>query len=382
MIYDCIVLGVGGIGSAALLAAAQRGWKVLGLEQFGAVHDKGSSHGHTRIIRTAYFEHANYVPLCQRAWSAWEELQSTTKTQLIQKTGLLQVGKPDLEVITGVLESARQHDLSVSQMTPAEVMERFPAVKVNDQHVGVFEEQAGFLRVENCVSELLKLALKTGAEMTSNCSIGGWSVEADGTIVVHGESENFRTARLIVTVGSWFPQLFTDLDIHLDIVRKQQQWFQIDRTDVKYQNGFPCFLFEDERGCFYGMPEIDYLGMKIAEHSGGQPVADPMQIDRVEDKNDRQRCQKFLDDSFVFSKSRLVHSSVCMYSMSRDGHFIIDQHPEYPQIAFACGMSGHGFKFAPVIGKRLVGLLSDEEDAVFDFLRIGDRELAAAATQG
>ena len=378
MKYDCIVLGVGGIGSGALLAAAKRGWKVLGLEQFGAVHDKGSSHGHTRIIRTAYFEHPNYVPLCQRAWLEWEQLQASCQNQLIQKTGLLQVGAPDLEVITGVLESAKLHDLSVTEMSAAEVMKRFPAIKVNDQHVGVFEEQAGFLRVENCVAELLKRAMEAGAEMKADFSVGGWSIESDGTIVVHGESENYRAERLIVTAGAWFKQLFPDLPIDLQIIRKQQQWFQIDRTDVKYQNGFPCFLFEDESGCFYGMPEIDYLAMKIAEHSGGQATESADKLDRSENANDRSRAEKFLNDSFVFTKSRLVHSSVCMYSMSSDGHFVVDQHPDHDQIAFACGMSGHGFKFAPILGQRLVEILDGKDDSNFDFLRIGDRQLASA----
>lgn len=378
MKYDCIVLGVGGVGSAALLAAADRGWKVFGLERFGAVHDKGSSHGHTRIIRTAYFEHPNYVPLCQRAWREWEALQANCQKQLVQKTGLIQVGLPDHEVITGVLESAKQHGLDVEKLSPAQIKDRFPALKVNEKHVGVFEEQAGFLRVENCVTEILKRAMERGAEMKSNTAVTGLSVESDGTVIVHGESENYRTERLIVTAGAWFSQLLPDIGVDIKVVRKQQQWFQIDRTDIKWQNGFPCFLVEDESGCFYGMPEIDYLAMKIAEHSGGQEVVDPTNVDREPDPEVFGRTQKFLEETLDFTNSRLVHQSVCMYSMSQDGHFVIDRHPDFSQIAFACGMSGHGFKFAPLIGQRLVQLLDGKDDELFNFLKIGDRQLTSA----
>jgi glycine/D-amino acid oxidase-like deaminating enzyme len=181
---------------------------------------------------------------------------------------------------------------------------------------------------------------------------------------------------LIVTAGPWFNQLNAELPIRLQILRKQQHWFQINRNDIKYQNGFPCFLVENDRGCFYGFPEIDTLGMKIAEHSGGQVVTRPDDVDRLLNQRDLERCEQFLRESFEFTRHRLVHFSACMYSMSTDGHFIIDHHPQYRQIVFAAGMSGHGYKFAPIIGERLVGMLENEPDPLFDFLQSGSRQLA------
>ena len=380
MKYDCIVLGMGGVGSGALLAAAKKGWRVLGLDRFGVAHDKGSSHGRTRIIRTAYFEHPNYVPLCRSAWAAWEALQQECKTPLVEKTGLLQVGDPNGQVIQGVLSSARLHGLKVFELERQEIKSRFPAINVTAGQVGIFEESAGFLRVENCVAELINGARQRGAEIRSNEVIAGWSIESDGTVVVHGEYENFRAGKLIIATGAWFQQLLPDLGIELKILRKQQQWFQIDRHDIKFQNGFPCFLFENISGCFYGFPELDYLGMKVAEHSGGQAVDNPTDVDRSENTADTNRCREFLSNSFEFKKCRLVHYSVCMYSMSHDGHFILDHHPRFPQIVFAAGLSGHGFKFVPIIGRHLTDLLDGKTDANFEFLKIGDRELSTASS--
>ncbi|MCH2180401.1 MAG: N-methyl-L-tryptophan oxidase [Mariniblastus sp.] len=373
VVYDCIVLGLGGLGSASLCAAARQGWNTLGIEQFGVVHDRGSSHGQTRIIRTAYFEHPDYVPLAQRSWDAWTELQRESGEWLVQKTGLLQVGPPEGEVVQGVLGSARKHDLPVDVFTPEELVAKYPALQPNPDHIGVFEASAGFLRVETCVTTLLKLARLAGATIQANTEVLSFSVDRQGLISVETTRGKLQTERLMVTAGPWTQQVLADCDFHFDVIRKQQQWFQIDRVDIKYENGFPCFLFETADGCFYGFPELDRLGMKLAEHSGGQAVLDPSSLDRQVDPHDQTRCEQFLDEHFHFTKRRLVHQSACMYTMSPDGHFVIDRHPRFDNIVLAAGMSGHGFKFLPVVGQQLVRLLQGENDPSFRFLQIGDR---------
>ena len=375
MVYDCIVLGVGGIGSAALYAAAKKGWSVLGIDRFGAVHDRGSSHGRTRIIRTAYFEHPNYVPLARSAWNSWELLQGLGSTKLMQKTGLLQVGPESGEVIQGVLSSAREHEIAIEQMSTQDAMQRFPAFKLPNEQCAVFEEQAGFLLVENCIAQVLKLAQQESATLMSNTVAERISVDDDGTINVITSDETFRARRLVIALGSWTRELLSGLEFGIEVVRKPMFWFQIDRTDIKYQNGLPAFLIETDENCFYSIPEVDYLGMKVAEHSGGQPVADPLEVDRNCNADEQSACEAFLDQHFEFSKRRLVHHSVCMYSMSADGHFIVDSHPDCSNIVFAAGMSGHGFKFAPVIGERLVEMLDSQANEDFDFLRMGNRQL-------
>ena len=373
VVYDCVVLGLGGLGSASLYAAARQGWNTLGLEQFGVVHDRGSSHGQTRIIRTAYFEHPDYVPLAQRSWDAWNALQKESGEWLVQETGLLQVGPSEGEVVQGVLGSARQHDLPVEVLSPKELADQYPALRANSEHVGVFEASAGFLRVETCVASLLKLARQAGAKIQANTEVLSFSVDRQGLISLETNRGKVETERLMVTAGPWTQQVLADCDFQFDVIRKQQQWFQIDRVDIKYENGFPCFLFETEDGCFYGFPEIDRLGMKLAEHSGGQVVPDPSTLDRTVNRDDQNRCERFLDDHFHFTKRRLVHQSACMYTMSPDGHFVIDRHPRFDNIVLAAGMSGHGFKFLPVVGQQLVRLLQGENDPSFQFLQMADR---------
>lgn len=374
MVYDCIVLGLGGVGSAALHAAAQRGWNTLGIEQFGAVHDRGSSHGQTRIIRTAYFEHPDYVPLAQRAWAAWNKLQLESGEWLVEKTGLLQVGPPDGEVVQGVLGSAEQHGLPVEILTIAELAERFPIFKPDSTHVGVFEESAGFLRVETCVASLLKLARLAGAQIRANTVVRSYHVDQQGLISIDTNQGRLETERLIVAAGPWTQQVLVELDFHFEVIRKQQQWFQIDRVDAKYENGFPCYLFETDDGCFYGFPELDRLGIKVAEHSGGQVVVDPSNLDRNVDLQDQSRCERFLDRHLHFTKRRLVHHSACMYTVSPDGHFVIDRHPRYENVVVAGGMSGHGFKFLPIVGQQLVDLLDGKDDPCFRFLQMAGRQ--------
>lgn len=360
-----------------MLAAVQRGWKVLGLEQFGGAHGKGSSHGRTRIIRTAYYEHPNYVPLAREAWDAWHTLESKGDVKLIQKTGLLQVGDADGEIIQGVLRSADDHAIPIQRWTAKETMERYPAFKLPKDSTCIYEEQAGYLLIENCVAQQIKLATTMGAEVRANSTATGLTISDDESVRVHLDNETIEAKRLIVCAGSWTQLLLDSLSVDLKVIRKQQQWFQLDRVDIKYQNGFPVFLIDTDNGCFYGFPEIDYLGMKVAEHSGGQPVDSPSNVKRDCDLSDQRATESFTDSYLNFTRRRLVHHSVCMYTMSQDGHFIIDHHPDSRQIVFAAGMSGHGFKFAPLIGERLVGLLVDEPDGQWDFLRMEGRKLKA-----
>ncbi|MFT5301272.1 MAG: sarcosine oxidase [Mariniblastus sp.] len=383
-VYDCIVIGFGGVGSAALREAALRGWSVLGIDRFGPAHDRGSSHGKTRVIRRAYFEHPNYVPLAQRAYEKWDELTkrhrtSPTVPELLTQTGLLQIGRPDSQLIQGVLASSQQHDLAIEQFTAEEVERRLPLFKVDPEHIGLFEPGAGVLHVEQCVAALIKQALKHGASLQSNTVVDRWDVEDDGTVRVSTDKGTFSAKRLIVSAGAWNTSMLPGLKIDIRVIQKQQHWFQLDRVDQKIQNDFPCFLVEKNNGdCFYGVPDMDYLGMKICEHSGGRPLDNAESLDRALDQVALKRTEAFMKTDINFGRSRLVHHSACMYSMSADGNFVVDQHPEFSNVVFAAGLSGHGFKFASVLGEHLVRLLEGECEPELEFLRIGNRELQAS----
>lgn len=358
------------MGSAALWAAAQAGLRTIGLEQFGPAHDRGSSHGQTRIIRTAYFEHPSYVPLAQQSFQLWREIESASGVRLLTPTGLLQVGLPDSPVIQGVQASARQFGLPVAVLEQAEIERRWPAFRISPQQLGLFEESAGYLRVELCCAHLIRLAKQAGAEYRSGCRVTDWKVDDAGCLRLTTEDYSIRARQAIFAGGAWSRQLLADLNLPLEIVRKQQHWFQVDRADIQAAAGFCCFLFDTPSGTFYGFPAIDRLGMKVAEHTGGEPVGDPSGLNRELNGPDLQRVERFLSENFRLGRTRLTHFSPCMYTRSPDEHFLIDRHPRFPQIAWVAGLSGHGFKFAPVIGKQLVGLLIGDSNPDCEFLRL------------
>jgi sarcosine oxidase len=373
--YDCIVIGMGGVGSAALWAGAKRGWSMLGIDQYGTAHDRGSSHGQTRIIRRAYYEHPSYVPLAERAFQLWDELTRRHRTSpdvkpLLLPSGLLQVGTPDSVVIQGVEASARQHGLAVERFSAEEIERRLPIFRIPGNFIGLYEANAGILRVELCVAAMLGQAVKLGASLEANDPVLGWEISSSGQVQVETAGQTFFGDRLIVAAGPWSDRLLTELELPLQVLRKQQTWFQLDRVEQKWINRFPAFLLEQSDGSvFYGIPEIDYLGMKVCEHSGGEPVSDPGQVGRELDRSELDRVREFLQKHFHFTHQRLVHYSQCFYTMTPDQHFILDLHPEFSQVALAAGLSGHGFKFAPLLGEYLVKLLNGEREAHFQFLR-------------
>lgn len=369
-IHDLAIVGVGGMGSAAFWAATERGLNVIALEQFGPAHDRGSSHGQTRIIRAAYFEHPSYVPLAQRSFRLWDEISARGRQPLIHRNGLLQVGHPDSPVIAGVRTSARQYSLAVDELLPEEIEARWPAFRIRPDQVGLFESGAGYLRVEWCCAAMIRAAKDKGGEYHADTAVQSWRVEADGTVRLETASGAFRARQAIFAGGPWSAPLLAELHLPLQVVRKQQHWVQVDRADIQAAAGFCCFLFDTPEGCFYGFPAIDHLGMKFAEHSGGSPVAEPSQLDRELDADDWARTSAFIERAFRFGRTRLTHHSACMYTRSPDEHFLIDLHPEHPQIAFVAGLSGHGFKFAPVIGQQLVDLLAGHPDPDCEFLRL------------
>jgi sarcosine oxidase len=368
--FDVIVLGVGGVGSAALYHLAKRGIKCLGLEQFDIAHDRGSSHGQTRIIRQAYFEHPDYVPLLQRAYELWHELESECGEKLLHVVGLVQIGKPTGEVIAGVRESARLHNLSIESLSAAEARRRFPGFVIPDQMEAIFEPIAGYLLVERCVAAHAAAAQRHGASLRTDTSVQSWRIE-NGTVVVETDHDTFTADRLIVTAGAWAGELLRELGLPLQVLRKEVYWWPTAQQDYQASGGTPTFLYDLPEGCFYGFPAIDERGVKVAEHSGGTPVDNPLDIDRKLDARHMRRVGKFVREYLPQLDRHPFAHSVCMYTMTPDGHFIVDRHPQNPQVVFAAGLSGHGFKFAGVLGEALAQLAVDGATPLpMDFLKL------------
>lgn len=356
--YDAIVLGAGGVGSAALWQLARRGLRVLGIDRFAPPHDHGSSHGQTRIIRQAYFEHADYVPLLVESYRLWNELEQSVGRTLLVETGLVEVGPADGVVVPGVVRAARQHRLHVEELSASEVSRRWPSLVVREPLVGVFEPRGGFLHVEECVRAQLVAAEEAGAELRVGVEALGWTA-GDDEVVVETSVGRFTAARLVVTAGAWAGQLLADLGVRLEVRRKALMWHATSDGRTRADAGFPCYLFELPAGVFYGFPAIDERGLKAAEHSGGEVVADPSLVDRSLRDDDREPVEAFLAAHLPAAERPCREHAVCLYTMSPDEHFVVDRHPRHANVAFAAGLSGHGFKFAPVLGAALADLVID-----------------------
>ncbi len=368
--YDAIVLGAGGaVGSAALWQLAQRGVRVLGLDRFRPPHDRGSSHGQTRIIRQAYFEHSDYTPLLLESYRLWNQLESHIGCQLYNEVGILQIGPADGVVVPGVLRAAKEHGLDVDSLSAAAIEQRWPGLHVPSDLVGVFEQRAGYLLVEDCVKAQVEAAQRAGAELRCPAEVQRW--DAGESIQVQTSVGNFSTSRLIVAAGAWAGPLLSDLGVSLEVRRKSLFWYEVENDFYAASNNFPTFFFELPEGMFYGFPQIDGRGVKLAEHTGGESVADPLQLDRSLHRDEQQRIEAFLQQHLPKVTLRNTDHAACMYTMSPDEYFILDRHPTCPGVVFAAGLSGHGFKFAAVLGKALADLsLEGETDLTIDFLSL------------
>jgi sarcosine oxidase len=367
--YDVIVLGAGGVGSAALAELARRGVRAVGIDRFDPPHDQGSSHGQSRVIRQAYFEHPNYVPLLKESYRLWRELEAATGQKLFHEVGLLEVGPADGVVVPGVLRAAAEHDLAVERVSAAEIEHRWPGLQVSDDLVGVIEQNAGYLLVEDCVAANLKIAQAAGASLMTNTVVHNWRVDGGG-VHVRTDAGEISAGKLIITAGAWASSVLEQALPPLSARRKSLFWFAADSPQFDAESGFPVYLFELPSGVFYGFPRLEGR-MKVAEHSGGATIADPANVDRAIDFAEQQRVTTFLADHLPDVSLSVTNHAVCLYTMSPDEHFIVDRHPQHANVVFAAGLSGHGFKFTPVLGHALADIaLGGTSPLPIDFLSL------------
>lgn len=356
--FDVIVIGVGGVGSATLYHLARRGVRAVGLDRFAPGHDRGSSHGQTRIIRLAYFEHADYVPLLLRAYELWTELEQAVGQKLFHQVGLLGSGPPEGMLFPGIQQSAKEHGLPLEQLSADEVHRRWPGFRVPENHGGLFEQRAGYLLVEDCVQAHAEAAVQAGADLLCGVQVLGWKADGQG-VTVETDNEVLTADRLVIAAGAWAGDLLRTIGVPFQVLRKPLFWYRNNEPSYRQDAGCPCFFFESPAGLFYGFPQINESGVKLAEHTGGLPVADPLNVDRSLNIGEQQQIESFLVDYLPGVSCECTAHAVCMYTMSPDGHFIVGRHRRYPQVAFAAGLSGHGFKFTSVLGEILAELSLD-----------------------
>lgn len=361
--YDVIVLGLGGMGSAAAAHLAARGRRVLGLEQFTAPHDRGSSHGHTRVIRQAYFEHPAYVPLLLRAYELWRELERNTGRELLHLGGGLMLGAPDSEVVSGSLRSARAHGLPHEELDAREIRRRFPQFQIGDDTVALFERAAGLVFCERAVTAHLEVAGRRGAELRFEEPVLGWQPTAGGGVTVTTAKGSYSAAQLVITPGPWAPALLAELGVPFVVERQVLFWFQPPAGVAPFTpDRFPIYIWQHPTGATpYGFPAMDGAdgGVKIAFYR--KPVAEPCTAESVDRRirdDDVADMRAALRELLPALDGPLVKAVTCLYTLTPDLNFVIGPHPAHPQVQVAAGFSGHGFKFCSVVGEVLADLVT------------------------
>jgi sarcosine oxidase len=353
--YDVIVIGLGGIGSAAAWQLARRGARVLGLEQYAFGHDRGSSHGHTRIIRQAYYEHPAYVPLVRRAYQLWYDLEQQQGVHLLTSCPCLTIGPPEGELVAGVRRSAAEHALPVDDLSPEELARRYPAFRFAGEVIGVVEHTAGFLYVDRSVQAQLDEARRCGADLRAGEAVLDWHGTPSGGAVRTSAGE-YQAARLVVTAGPWAARLLGRQGAALTVMRQVVLWLAVSDEALFRRDRFPVFIAESADGYFYGLPALDRRGVKIARHYGAEELPGPDSVDRTVTPADEAPVRSFVRAHLPAADGPCRHASVCLYTLTPDRHFLIDVHPETPTVVLAAGFSGHGFKFAPVVGEIIADL--------------------------
>ncbi len=365
----CAVIGAGIVGAAAAHALTKRGAQVRVFDQFPLFHDHGSSHGTTRLYRTAYFEHENYVPLAQLAVEAWRELEAESGEEILSPIGVIMAGPPDGAVISGMRTSAKAHGLNVRLLMEKELAEKAPWLHLPDSLVALFEQSAGFIFADRALRALCRGAADKGAVFNANEKVTSWRSTPAG-VEIKTSSGATHVDRLIIAAGAWASDLLGPHVARITPVQKSLFWIAPNDKRFSHNAGTIPFGVETPEGrFFYGFPAIDETGVKFGEHTGGAVMADPLAIDPAAFDAAEREATAFLKDYLPDAPRRIVARKSCLYEMSPDGDFIIDRHPEDDRVAFAAGLSGHGFKFAPVLGEALADLaLHGAITADFGFL--------------
>jgi len=359
MVYDAIVLGVGGMGSAAVYHLARRGVRVIGIEQFDIPHDRGSSHGISRIIRLAYWEHPDYVPLVRHAYDLWRDLEHAVGEKLLWVTGSIDGGLADSRTIQGALSACRTHSLAHEFFDAAALSRRFPGIRLPDDHVAVFQPEGGFLLAERCVVAHATAARALGAVVRTREHVLEWSV-GSGHVEVKTDRDRYEAARLVITAGPWLPTIVPALASRLTVERQVVLWTWPLRPELFTPDRFPVFYVDTPRGGFYGFPLDPERGFKIGKYHHRRERTDPTSVDRTCHPEDEATLRDGISEYFPDANGPAASASTCLFTNTPDEHFIIGRAPGQPEVVIAGGFSGHGFKFCSVVGQIVADLVLGE----------------------
>jgi len=377
--YDAIVIGVGGMGSATACHLARRGSRVLGLEQFDIPHELGSSHGVSRIIRLAYAEHPNYVPLMRRAYELWRELENQAGERLLIVTGGIDAGAEESSMVKGSLASCALHHLPHEVLDAASLRRRFPGFRLARGMLGVYQADAGFLLPERCIVAYVEAAQRLGAEIHARERVIEWRSDGKG-VSVRTDRQSYRARKVVITAGPWARTLIPALAEVAVPERQVLIWTQPLRPEYFRLGAFPVFNMEAPEGRYYGFPVYGVPGFKLGRYHHRHETVDPDRMDRDCHREDEELLRAGIRRYFPDAAGPTMAMKTCLFTNSPDEHFILDLHPEYPRVALAAGFSGHGFKFCSVIGEIMADLaLEGRTRFDIEMFRLGrERETPSA----
>lgn len=354
-LYDAIVIGLGGMGSAALYQLARRGLKVLGLERYDIPNDMGSSHGVTRMIRLTVQEHPSYVPLVRRAYTLWRQLENVSGERLLFTTGSLRAGSEGNQMFDGSLEACEAHGIPYEVMTGPEINRRFPGYQLPKDILGVYQPDGGFLLSEQCIVAHVAAALNQGAEAHGREQVLEWTPTAAG-VEVRTDRGSYAARKLVVCSGAWTAKLLPQLAESAVPERQVLGWFQPLAPDLFRPQSFPVFGLVVEEGRFYGFPSYGIPGFKVGRTHHLDQQVDPDHMDRDVHLEDEELLLDFTKRYFPQAAGPVLALKTCLFTNSPDEHFILDVLPEFPQVSVAAGFSGHGFKYCSVVGEIMADL--------------------------
>ncbi|WP_129113486.1 N-methyl-L-tryptophan oxidase [Halegenticoccus tardaugens] len=376
--YDAIVIGVGGMGSATAYHLARRGVDVLGLERYDVPHARGSSHGITRIIRRAYYEHPSYIPMVERAYELWDDLAERTGRDILHRTGSIDAGSEDDVVFRGSVESCERYDIPHEVLAGGEVNDRFPGYRLPEDHMAVYQPDGGFVVPEQAIVAHAEEAQAAGGEIRARERVTDWSETAEGGVRVETDKGTYEAETLVLAAGAW-NRKFADALSGLAVPERQVlAWFQPEAPERFEPDRFPVWNLSVPEGRFYGLPIYDVPGMKLGRYHHLDEQVDPDEYQTEPQPADERILREFAERYFPEGAGPTMRLATCLFTNSPDEHFILDTLPDHPQVTVGAGFSGHGFKFASAIGEALADLAVDgETDRPIDMFGL-DRFAAGA----
>ncbi|MEY3186643.1 MAG: hypothetical protein RL675_467 [Bacteroidota bacterium] len=361
--FDYIVIGVGSMGSSTCYHLAKSGASVLGIEQFELAHEKGAHSGQSRIVRKAYFEHPDYIPLLERAYQNWEEIERVSGNKVYHTTGLFYTGPKGHPIIENIRAAAKTYNIPLLDSTQQDEISILPLFTVPDDYEWIYEPEAGFVVTEKTILTFVEQAKKLGAEIHQQEKVIDWQIKDDG-VEVRTDKGEYSCKKIIVTAGPWSAKLMPAIKDQLKITRQTLMWLRPEESSFFQSSSFPCWFVvdRDKPGAYYGFPIADIgdeknpNGFKFAYHYPGKET-DPDEVDRIISSEDTEPLLDFIDTYIPKAKGQVLGVKTCLYSNSIDEHFVIDCLKDTDgRVCFARGFSGHGFKFVSVVGEIMADL--------------------------